>query len=34
VAKACPKCSAGFLIKKGKTLICPNPECGHHEDEG
>jgi DNA topoisomerase I len=34
VAKACPACNASFLIKKGKTLTCPNPECGHHEDDG
>lgn len=34
VAQACPKCSAPFLVKRGKTLACPNPECDHHEDEG
>jgi DNA topoisomerase-1 len=33
VAKQCPRCQASFLIRKGKTLSCPNPECGHHEDE-
>jgi DNA topoisomerase-1 len=33
VQKSCPVCGAGFLIKKGKNLVCPNPQCGHDEEE-
>jgi DNA topoisomerase-1 len=33
VDKKCPTCGAMFLIKKGKQLICPNPECEHKENE-
>jgi DNA topoisomerase I len=32
VIKECSGCSAGFLIKKGTKLVCPNPECTHSED--
>ena len=34
VQKPCPACKAEFMIKKGKALVCPNPQCGHHEEEG
>ena len=33
VERKCPSCGAGFMTKKGKTLVCPNPQCGHSEDE-
>ncbi|HQG31164.1 MAG TPA: topoisomerase DNA-binding C4 zinc finger domain-containing protein, partial [Deltaproteobacteria bacterium] len=33
VQKPCPSCNAGFLIKKGKASVCPNPDCGYHEEE-
>ena len=32
VIKECSGCSAGFLVKKGTKLICPNPECTYSED--
>ena len=32
VIKECPVCGAGFLIRKGTKLACPNPECTHNED--
>jgi DNA topoisomerase-1 len=32
VIKECSGCSAGFLVKKGTKLVCPNPECTHSED--
>ena len=32
VIKDCSGCSAGFLVKKGTKLICPNPECTYSED--
>jgi DNA topoisomerase-1 len=32
VIKECPSCGAGFLIRKGTKLTCPNPECSHSED--
>jgi DNA topoisomerase-1 len=31
VEKKCKSCGAMFLIRKGKQLICPNPECEHKE---
>jgi DNA topoisomerase I len=33
VDRKCPACGAMFLIKKGKHLACPNPECEHKENE-
>ncbi len=33
VEKKCPLCGADFLIRKGKKLVCPNPECGYEEQE-
>ncbi len=33
VDKKCPVCRAMFLIKKGKQLACPNPDCEHKENE-
>ena len=33
VDKKCPACGAMFLIKKGKQLVCPNPDCEHKENE-
>jgi DNA topoisomerase-1 len=33
VQKPCPVCGAGFLVRKGKNLVCPNPQCGHDEEE-
>ena len=29
--KKCPKCG-GFMIEKGKKLVCADIECGHVED--
>jgi len=33
VQKSCPVCGAGFLVKKGKSLTCPNPECDYNEED-
>ena len=32
VIKECPVCGAGFLIRKGTRLVCPNLGCTHSED--
>jgi DNA topoisomerase-1 len=29
IEKKCPKCKADFLVKKGSSELCPNPECDY-----